>query len=229
MGVFQMAVVKRFLPFIIVGTVAVLTLGSATMLYRAGRPAMLRLPLGSASGNYDPKLMHVRGPADAFVTLEEFGDFECPPCEHLSGILNDLERNSRNRLRLVFHNSPLPIHQHALQAAFAAEAADLQGHFWEMHDLLYREQAKWSKADDVVSVFKGYAGELGLNREQFAKDIDGELVKARVAAERRWAETIGVVATPTVFVNGKNIRPPALDQSGLQAAINEALKSRTTR
>src|SRR5205814_4081468 len=92
---------------------------------------------------------HVRGRSDAPVTIIEFGDFQCPPCANLSEPINQLERDYRSRLRIVFRHFPLPNHQHAREAALASEAASLQGRFWEMHDLLYREQSVWSKAQDV--------------------------------------------------------------------------------
>src|SRR5205814_9041961 len=126
------------------------------------------------------KTGHILGTPDAPVVLEEFGDFECPPCGHLAEPLNQLERDYHGRVCLIFRNFPLANHKHAREAAQAAEAAGLQGRFWQMHDVLYREQALWSKPEEVRGLFKTYAGTAGVNVAQFEKDIDSEEVKKRV-------------------------------------------------
>src|SRR5437899_3334453 len=157
---------RRYIPFVIVGTVALLALGSGTMLYRAKRPAVLAIPKDRGADKKSESA-HALGPAKAPVTLEEFGDFQCPPCGLLSDPINQLEKDYHNRLRVIFRHFPLATHQHAHEAALAAEAADVQGRFWEMHDLLYHEQAVWSKSTDARTLFNSYAGMLGLKVEQF--------------------------------------------------------------
>jgi Na+:H+ antiporter, NhaA family len=127
---------RRYLPFTIVAAVALLTLGSATMLYRAKRPRGLTISKEITSKTNDTESIHVRGNSDAAVTLEEFGDYQCPPCGVLAGPIKQLEHDYQPRLRVIFHHFPLANHQHAREAAWAAEAAGLQGRFWEMHDLL---------------------------------------------------------------------------------------------
>src|ERR1700693_2221427 len=130
---------RRYLPFVIVGAVALLTLGGATMLYRAKRLPVLTIGKNHvASGMDDAKSIHILGNPDAPVTLEEFGDFQCPPCGILHPELKMIEREYASRVRIIFREFPLvPTHAHALAAAHAAEAAGLQGKFWEMHDMLY--------------------------------------------------------------------------------------------
>src|SRR5213075_860669 len=98
----------------------------------------------------------------------------------------------RPRLRVIFRHFPLPNHAHAREAAFAAEAAGLQGKFWEMHDLLYREQAQWSKATDAQPLWNAYAGILGLNVDRFKQDMNSETVKERVAADQKHGASLGV-------------------------------------
>ncbi len=214
---------KRYLPFIIVAVVALLTLSAGTMLYRSKRAPLLKLSQNqSASGKEISG--HVRGNARASVTLEEYGDFECPPCGKLAGPLAAIEREFGEQFRMVFHNFPLITHQHAREAACAAEAAGQQNRFWEMHDLLYREQGMWSKANDTRAVFMNYAGVLGLNREQFGKDIDSERVKALVSADEEYGKSLGVTNTPTIFINGTMVPPTSLNPTNLRAAINEAIR-----
>lgn len=214
---------KRYLPTLIVVFVGILTLASATALYRAKRPAPLghtTLKAGEVTAN------HVRGNPAAPVTLEEFGDFECPPCSKLSEPLNDLEKDYKGRVRLVFRNFPLPMHPHAREAALAAEAAGMQGRFWEMHDLLYREQASWSKASDVRALFSSYAGVLGLDVQRFKKDIDGEDAKNRVTSDQKEGSGLGVKNTPTLFLNNNAVDPKDFNPQALRAAIDNALKAK---
>jgi protein-disulfide isomerase len=219
---------KRYLPFIIVAVVAIATLGSGAMLYRAKLPRPVTIPEDkSVSGKGDSESMHIRGNANARVTLEEFGDFQCPPCGSMSGFLDQLVKEYDPHLRIVFRNLPLAMHEHARDAALAAEAAGLQGRFWDMHDLLYREQATWSKADNTRELFDSYAGMIGLNLDQFKKDMDGEKARARVDSDEERAHSLGVKMTPTVFINDRQIDPAAKTPDGLRAAIDAALKEKS--
>jgi len=219
---------KRYLPFVIVAAVALATLVSGAMLYRAKRLPALTIPENSmAPGAGGAESGHVRGRADAPVTIIEFGDFQCPPCANLSEPINQLERDYGARLRFVFRHFPLPNHQHAREAALASEAASLQGRFWEMHDLLYREQSVWSKAPDVRTLFNAYAGMLGLNIDRFKKDMESEQAKARVESDEQQATTHGVRTTPTIFINNHQVSPAYLNPAGLRGSIDAALGART--
>jgi len=129
---------KRYLPFVIVAAVALVVLGSGALLYRAKRPQLHAIPASnSVAGKKDTESMHIRGNPDAPVTLEEFADFQCPPCSSFATFGEELLKEYNSRLRIVFRNFPLQAHEHAREAALAAEAAGMQGHFWEMHDVLY--------------------------------------------------------------------------------------------
>src|SRR5438132_9817590 len=175
---------KRYLPFVIVAAAALVALGAGAMLYRAKRPQLQAIPASnSVAGKNATESMHIRGNPDAPVTLEEFADFQCPPCSNFAGFGEELLKQYDSRLRIVFRNFPLSGHEHAREAALAAEAAGLQGRFWDMHDVLYREQAVWSKAPNARELFESYAGTIGLNLDQFKKDMDGEQAKARVDSD----------------------------------------------
>ncbi len=164
---------------------------------------------------------HVRGEADAPVTLEEFGDFQCPSCATVSGVISKLEQEYGPRLRLVFRHFPLAMHPHALEAALAAEAAGLQGRFWEMHDMLYQYQSVWSKASDPGRLFETYAGSLGLDVERFREDSNSNEVRTRIVVEGEDGVSRGVKNTPTLFVNGQ-VRT-AFTAERLREAIEAAL------
>ena len=219
---------KRYLPFVIVIGVALTTLGSGTLLYRAKRQQIKNIPESeSVLAKTNTDSAHIRGNPDAPVTLEEFGDFQCPPCGKFSEFVEELLKEYNPRLRLVFRNFPLSGHEHAREAALAAEAAGLQGKFWEMHDTLYREQETWTKAPNVRELFESYAGTIGLNVDQFKKDVDGDKARERVDSDRALADFLGVKATPTLFINNRPVDPKDKNPEGVRAAINAALNEKS--
>jgi len=219
---------KRYLPFVIVIGVALTMLGSGTLLYRAKRQQLKDIPESEsvlAKANTDSA--HIRGNPDAPVTLEEFGDFQCPPCGKFSEFVEELLKEYNSRLRLVFRNFPLSGHEHAREAALAAEAAGLQGKFWEMHDTLYREQDTWSRAPNVRELFESYAGTIGLDVEQFKKDVDGDKARERVDSDLALAAFLGVKATPTLFINNRPVEAKDKNPEGVRATINAALNQKS--
>jgi protein-disulfide isomerase len=140
----------------------------------------------------------VRGPANARVTLVEFSDFECPYCSTAVAESKALMRQFPNDVRMVFKQYPLDQHSRAEFGAEAALAAQAQGKFWEMHDLLYAGYPNLSR----VTVL-GYARKLGLDLKRFTAEVDSHKYAARVHAEEREGEEAGVGGTPTFFINGK--------------------------
>ena len=217
---------KRYLPFIIIAAVALGAIGAGAALYRTKQQ---RLAAATAITAHDPagakpgaKPAHIRGSSKAEVTIEEFADFQCPPCAGLSPLVKQMEQKYGERLRVVFRHYPLANHINAVPAALAAEAAGLQGKFWEMHDHLFKNQAGWSKADNPRAIFAGYAAALGLDTERWAKDMENEKLKARVTADQERATSLGVSRTPSLFINGKSIAPDLFSPTGLQAAIDAA-------
>jgi protein-disulfide isomerase len=213
---------KRYLPFIIVAVVAMLTAGSGMMLYRAKQRALSvsGATVGDKSG-LTPQ--HVRGGSDAPVTLQEFGDFQCAACAATTlESIRPLEKEYGARLRVIFWHFPLAVHQHGRDAALAAEAASLQARFWEMHDLLYQNQAAWSKAPDVRLLFDSYAQALHLDVERFRKDFESDQVAARVDRQREHGVSLGVKNTPTIFINDRELPPPFTPER-LHEAVDTAM------
>ena len=212
---------RRYLPHVIVVFVALATFGSGFALYRAKLAALPAAPKsGPASGT------HVRGKTGALVTVEEFGDFQCPPCAGMAVVLEKAEEEYGARLRVIFHHFPLAIHAHAREASLAAEAAGMQGRFWEMHDVLYREQAIWSKAPDVPSLLQSYAGTIGIDLERFKKDLDSPEIASRIDADQKLGASRGVTSTPTLFVNTVLLPAAEINPAGLHKAIENALKEK---
>jgi len=220
---------KRYLPFVIVVGVALIALGSGAMLYRAKRQQLQLRPIPenkAVSEATDAESMHIRGNPNAPVTLEEFGDFQCAPCGTFATFGEELLKEYDSRLRIVFRNFPLQGHEHAREAALAAEAAGMQGHFWEMHDVLYREQVFWSYAPNARELFESYAGTIGLNLDQFRKDMDSEKVKERVDSDHARGDSLGIKVTPTLFINNQPVDPKDKNPEGVRAAINAALAAK---
>jgi protein-disulfide isomerase len=141
---------------------------------------------------------HVMGPVGARITLVEYGDYECPACGEAYPIIKAVQQRLGEQVRVVFRNFPLTeAHPHARLAAYAAEAAAVQGRFWEMHDLLYEHQEAL-EPDDLI----GYAEQLGLDVEQFDRDVGSVAVAERVRADFLGGVRSGVNDTPTFFING---------------------------
>lgn len=216
---------RRWLPFALIAAVALAAFGGGAILYRSYRQKVITLTKEQQEAGRRESV-HFRGHPKAPVTLEEFGDFACPPCGRIAGPVHALERAYPQQLQSIFREFPLAVHPHALAAAYAAEAAGLQGKFWEMHDLLYREQRIWSEAAGADQLFSSYARLLGLDLALFEKDRKGETVRARVAADQKRAAALGVTITPSIFINGKLMTGPELSPSGLRAAVDAALAAK---
>ena len=141
---------------------------------------------------------HIRGPADAPITLVEYGDYECPDCGTAHPVIKDLQRRLGSRLRVVFRNFPCPDrHPHAQHAAEAAEAAAAQGQFWEMHDMLFEH---FNELEDAYLV--RYAAELGLDVRRFSHELVEHAYAPRVREDVRGGLRSGVNRTPTFYING---------------------------
>ncbi len=164
----------------------------------------------------DRRRDHIRGPKAAPVTLVEYGDFECPFCGRAEPAIRELLAGFGD-VRYVWRHLPLTdVHPHAQLAAEAAEAAAAQGAFWEMHDTLLRHQDALRPADLV-----GYAAGLGLNVEQFARDLRKHAHASRIAEDVDTADLGGVSGTPTFFVNGQR-HHGAYDIDSLSQAVRTA-------
>lgn len=182
-------------------------------------------PGGAVKLGADPP--HALGDPDAPVMLEEFGDFQCPPCGLLHPVLTTMKAEFGPRLVIVFREFPMAsIHAHALAAARAAEAAGRQGKFWEMHGLLYENQKAWHDASEAVPIFEDYANRIGLDLERFKRDVASKSVDQRIALDRARGYWIGVNGTPTVFINGREVPPDSLTTDKLRTLISEQSGSR---
>jgi Na+/H+ antiporter NhaA len=196
------------------------------LLFRATamlpRRLRIRALLGTADQltdlyiDVDPERDHMRGPADAPVTVVEYGDFECPYCGQAEPVVRELLRDFAN-VRYVWRHLPLSdVHPRAQLAAEASEAAADQGAFWEMHDLLLDHQDALRDSD-----LMGYARQLGLDVDRFTQALREHAEAGRVADDVDSADLSGVSGTPTFFINGQR-HYGAYDIDTLSAAVKAA-------
>lgn len=160
---------------------------------------------------------HIRGNKAASVTLLEYGDYECPYCGEAYVMLKELKQRIGNQYEFVFRNFPLSqIHPHAKQAAYAAEAAGLQGKYWEMHDMLFENQDALEESD-----LASYAQALDLDLDKFTADMQSNTVIEKVENDFMGGVRSGVNGTPTFFINGTRYDGED-DVESLQEAIESA-------
>lgn len=200
--------------------VAVLMVGSlvimATSSQRQGTSGGL---LASAISATD----RVFGTPDATVELIEYADFQCPACKLYHPWLQELKKEFDGKIKFAFRHFPLRnIHQNADPAAQAAEAAGLQGKFWEMHDQIFEHQSDWAKNANAKQLFEGYASKLGLDLQKFKSDLTSEAVLNKINADLAGGLAIGINHTPTFFLNGHEIENP-MTYEEFRNAILQAL------
>jgi len=145
----------------------------------------------------------------------EYSDFQCPACGQYYALMKNLGNDADGKkiienITFVYRHFPLDsTHPNARVAAHAAEAAAMQGKFYEMHDLLFEKQGEWSNSENPVDIFATYAKSLKLNVSEFKKDIDSKSVKDKVQSDLLSGRDVNIQGTPTFFLNGKKINNPA--------------------
>ena len=145
---------------------------------------------------------HIRGAEHAPVTLIEYGDFQCPHCLAAEPMVRQLLEAFDGRVRLAFRHFPLEqVHDHAMLAAQASEAAGAQGKFWQMHDLLFEHQPHFD-----LRRLREYAQSIGVDMARFVAEMDDEIYLQRVREHQASGLGSGVAGTPTFFVNGRVYR-----------------------
>jgi protein-disulfide isomerase len=179
----------------------------------------------SSTGSNSSLSQHVIGKGTSGVTLVEYGDYECPFCEQYYSTVKAVQQEYGDKIKFQFRNYPLTqLHRNAFAAARAAEAASLQNKFWEMHDALYdsANYQQWSTASNPNPYFEAYAGQLGLNVNQYKTDFASSKVNDIVNADMAEGNKLGITGTPTFFLNGKKAEI-ANDQQAFEKAINQAI------
>ena len=208
-------------PWIIFGIIITLLLVGA--FYLAGTD-------GSANNEGVVEMTHVKGNPDAEVVLVEYSDFQCPACQAITPVVNQLMLEYGDFIRLEYKNFPIErIHPFAIQAAVAAEAAGQQGKFYEFNDLLFDNQLTWAQSSDPSVFFEQYAQELGLDMETFRRHSNASMLREKVLRQQQEGLEAGVTGTPTMFLNGERMQYSTYDEFVLQVitAVDPSLVPRT--
>ncbi len=150
---------------------------------------------------------HNRGNPEAKVNLVEWGDYQCPACAAAFPIVEQLLAVYKDnpQVNFVFRNFPLPQHQFAPIAAEAAEAAGAQGKYWEMYELLYKNQDTWVNSTDPLSIFVGYAATLKLDVNRFKTEVQQNKYNKVITDDQQQGLSLSINSTPTFFLNGTRL------------------------
>ncbi len=172
---------------------------------------------------------HTKGEGKKGVTLVEFGDFQCPACKAYFPIIKAVEAKYGDDIKFQFRHFPLSqIHPNAFSAHRAAEAAGMQGKFFEMHDLLYERQDAWKSASNTTGIFDDYATELGLNLDKFKQDFSSGAVNTAINNDVAAAQKTGASSTPTFILDGKRMEELPRDLEGFYKRIDEAIAAKAS-
>lgn len=166
------------------------------------------------------------GSPSAAVKIEEFADFQCPQCAATHPILSEIKAAYGSRIYFIYRNYPLdiPAHDKSYAASVAAEAAGMQGKFWEMQHQLFTNQKAWTSDPNYKAIWKEYAGRIqGLNVEQWENDQLGIQAKGRVDEDKKRGKSANVNSTPTIFINGQEVPFSQLNVAGLKQIIDAEL------
>lgn len=210
--------VKSFMLWFIVGVVLIGSFLAIIFLSKAPAVTPGKLSKEVTTDEW------MRGEKDSKVTLVEYSDFQCPACRNWEPEINSLINEFGTHIRFVYRNFPLrQIHFNSQISAQAAEAAGLQGKYWEMHNLLFEKQQTWSPqpSDVVKATFAEYAAQLGLNVDQFNKDLTSNKVEGLVNDDYDSGIASGVNSTPTFFLNGLELKQKNNDE--LRNLIRDAV------
>lgn len=175
---------------------------------------------------------HTIGEGKSGVVLVEYGDFQCSACYAYEPVMKEIRSIYKEQISFQFRHFPLvQIHKNALVASRAAEAAALQGKFWEMHDKLYETQdpngqTGWVAANDSTNMLADFAKELGLDVEKFKTDLKSSAVNDKIQADIREGQSLGFSGTPSFVLDGKAIEKPS-DLEGFKKVIDEAIKAKS--
>lgn len=170
---------------------------------------------------------HVYGKADSKVTLINYGDYQCPGCGYYHPTIKAVVEEYKDKIRFIFRNFPIPSsHPNAKAAAGTAEAAGLQGKFWEMHNKIYESQDSWNtlSGEKRTDFFKDYAKQLGLDVNKFTTDLESENITQKIDFDQALGKKAGVDATPIFYLDGTKLDASLLgDSAKLKAKIDSEL------
>jgi len=211
------------MKYLIITSIFLFSLITLTGCQKQSQPPTVEYSSDGNSATIDTSELYnvpdyrIKGDKNAPVTLVEFADFQCPACADMPPLLDKIFEKYNGKVRIIFRHFPLPYHENATIAALAAETAGKQGKFWDMFEIIYKNQSQISR-DNLI----GWAGTLGLDKGQFTKDLDDPSLKTIVENDVNYGEKIGVDATPTLFVNGEKV--DNISENNISNIIDKILK-----
>lgn len=221
--------------WIIFGVICVLVLGGLVLLANKDKKDVSSIDPSKIIASTDTEIGdHVYGNKDAKVILFEYGDFQCPSCGGAFPQLQTIKETYKNQIAFVFRNFPLTsIHPNALAAATAAEAAGVQGKYWEMHSALYTNQDAWSSSStsDRNGIFESYATTVGVNLDQYRTDLVSKKVADKISRDRALAKKLNLDSTPSILIGSDKMSSDVVsnvvsgDGSKLTAELDKSLKA----
>jgi protein-disulfide isomerase len=224
------------IPLIIIVLVFAGVVGGAYYLYRSAKdqkPANNSNGVTNTNSGRTPSTVapiganppNMLGSPTAAVTVEEFADFQCGSCAATHPVMKEVQSIYGSKIKFVFRNFPLQMHDKAYDAAVVAEAAGIQGKFWQMQDQLFTNQTTWaSPSANHKALWNEYAQKIGLDVQQFQNDVAGMAAKSRVDQDMGRGRALNVGSTPTILINGQSVPYPEVNVAGLRRIIDEELQ-----
>ena len=186
-----------------------------------GKPTSA-IPANAPIGANPPNML---GSPTAAVTVEEFADFQCGSCAAVHPVMKEVQSIYGSKIKLIFRNYPLQMHEKAYDAAVAAEAAGIQGKFWAMQDQLFNNQQTWSSpSSNHKQLWAEYAQKIGLDVAQWQNDVAGMAAKSRVDQDMNRGKALNVSSTPSVYINGEPVPFPDVNVASLRRIIDAKLQ-----
>ena len=189
----------------------------------ASAPAATPLPADSLDKVAPADARAITNPADPQATLVLFTDYQCPYCAMMDTLIQQAKNDYGDEVRILVRNYPLPKHQNAETSARAVEAAAEQGKLEEMAATVFEHQQDWKNQEDVEDLFVSYAGDLGLDTEQFRADYNSDAIKERVARDLQDSQDLDLPGTPTLVLDGQVLMLDSMDYSAIQEQLDQAL------
>jgi protein-disulfide isomerase len=221
------------LPLIIIVLVLVGVVGGAWYLYSQSKATKTPGPgtptprpsVAATNAPVGANPPNMLGSPTATVTVEEFADFQCGSCGATHPVMKEIQSTYGSKIRLIFREFPLTMHEKAYDAAVAAEAAGMQGKFWQMQDQLFTNQQTWSSPSaDHKKMWSEYAEKIGLDVQQWQNDIAGMSAKSRVDQDMQRGKALNVGSTPSIYINGELVPFPEANVAGLRRLIDAELQ-----
>jgi len=187
----------------------------------ANTPRQPQIPTNAPVGATPPNML---GSPTAAVTVEEFADFQCGSCAATHPVMKEIQSTYGSKIKFVFREYPLAMHDKSYDAAMAAEAAGMHRKFWAMQDQLFSNQQAWTQNPNYKALWSEYAAKIGLDVQRYQSDATGMATRSRVEQDLQRGKALNVTSTPSIYVNGQLVPFPEANVAGLRRIIDAELQ-----